>query len=294
MHKLKTFQNYFTILYVLGLNPFISFANINKKRSKIISFFLRSLNILVSLLVVFLTNVKWQNSKWLIVFGHLTYSYDVCINFIAVFENLTNLNATYRILKTLSIVIEMFVTTFGANFPYTAVKKSIKWKFLIIMLAVFLNLIGHLGNNKQKIIENILWTYFNTITSVHYMHLLFYIEFMKFILIGLSEKIVSMTCQTRVYWRCERTKEWLNLIHQIKLIHFKLWRVAHTVNSLFGWFMLSFMMEQATKFIFYAYYIFTSASKWDGKVIFIIRKYLFFNHFCTRFIQLFVFYSHMH
>lgn len=273
MHKLKTFQNYFTILYVLGLNPYISFANINQKRSKIVSFFLRLLNILVSLLVVSLTSVKYVNAKWFVAFGYLTFAYDVCINFIAVFENLSNLNAIYRILYTISIVIEIFVTTFGANFPYSAIKKSIISKFLIILFTVFLKFIGHLGNNKQKLIQNILWTFFNTITSVHFMHLIFYIEFMKFILIGLNEKIVTLTSHTHVYWRHEKTKEWLNTFHHIKLIHFKLWRIAYAVNALFGWFLLSFMTEQATKFIFYSYYIFISANKMDGKLIYILRKY---------------------
>lgn len=276
MYRLKPFQSFFTILYVLGLNPFISFHNINKRPSKVISFFLRFINVVESLLVIYLTNIAWRHAKWFAIFVHLSFTFDVCINLIAVFENLSNFNATYRILQTVSIVIELFVTTFAANFPYNTIKKSIKWKFLIIMSTVFLKFLGHRGTNPKKLIINILWTIFNTISNFHLLHLIFYIEFMKCILLGLSEKIVKLTNHTRVYWRHEKTKEWMNMIHRIKLIHFKLWRIARAVNSLFGWFLFSFMMEQATNFIFYAYYIFVTANlnpHFSDGTIWIFRKY---------------------
>lgn len=283
MHKLKPFQSLFTILYVLGLNPFISFDNLNKKRSKIIDFFLRSINVGVSLLIVYLTNITWRHAKWFAIFGHLSFTFDVCINFMAVFENVINFNATYRILQTTSIVIELFVTAFAANFPYNAMKKSLKWKFLIMMSTIFLKFIGHRGTNTRKLLQNMLWTFFNAITNFHLLHLIFYLELMKCILIGLNEKIVNSTNYTRVYWRHEKTTDWLNVIHQIKLIHFKLWRIAHAVNSLFGWFLFSFMMEQATKFIFYAYFIFLNANSLannsDG-IMWIFRKYSFPQSFC--------------
>lgn len=278
MHTLKPFQCFFSILYVLGLNPFISFDNLNRKRSKIIEFFLRFINIVVSSFVIYMTDKTLRHEKWFVVFRHLTFTFDVWINFIAVFENLSHFNAAYRILQTIATVIELFLATFAANFPYNAMKKTLLWKFLIIMSAVFLKFIGHRGTNPKIVMKNILWSIFNTITNFHLLHLLFYIEFMKFILIGLSEKILSLTNRTRVHWRHEKTKECLNVIRQIKLIHFKLWRIAHAVNLMFGWFLLSFMMEQATKFIFYAYFIFLTANAHrnhsDG-IMWIFRKYSF-------------------
>lgn len=278
MHSLKPFQSYFSIFYVLGLNPFISFNNPNQKRSKIVEFFLRFINVVVSSFVIYITDMTWRHAKWFAIFRYLSFSFDVWINFIAVFENLGNVNATYRILETISTVIELFLATFAANFPYNAMNKTLRWKFLTIMSTVFLKFIGHRGTSPKIIMKNILWTIFNTITNSHLLHLIFYIEFMKFILIGLSEKVLSLTNQTRVHWRHEKTREWLNVIRQIKLIHFKLWRIAHAVNLMFGWFLLSFMMEQAMKFIFYAYFIFHTANSHENHldgIIWIFRKYSF-------------------
>lgn len=279
MFKLRPFQRYFTALYVLGLNPFISFTAPNKKRSKFISIFFRSLNILVSLFVVYITGVKLQFNKSFIVFGHLTFISDVSINFIAVFENLSNLNATYRILQTLSFVIGMFGTTFKSDFPYKAMKKSIIWKFSVIFVTVFLKFMGHYGYAKGRLVQNLSWGIYDALTGVHLMHLIFYIEFIKFILAGVSEKVVVLTTQKSIYWRCEKTSDWLHVMHRIKLIYFKLWRIAHSANTLFGWFLLSFMMEQATKFIYYSYFTFIYATETHNGVLFILRKYFFRNWF---------------
>lgn len=272
MLKLRPFQNYFTTLYVLGLNPFISFSDITKKRSKIITFFLRSLNVLVSVFVAFKTGFNFQHSKWFFVFAQIVFAYDVCINFIAVFENLKNLNATYRILQILSFVIDMFVTTLDANFPYTVMKKSIKWKFFVILITVLLRFIGHYGYNQVRLLQNIMWSIFNVLTGVHLMHLIFYIEFIRFILAGLCEKIAMLTSRTRCH---KKTKEWLHFMQQVQLIYFNLWRIAHIVNSLFGWFMVSYIIKEATQFIYYAYYIFFYSSKVHKHELYIIRKYIF-------------------
>lgn len=276
MHRLKPFQSYFSIFYVFGLNPFISFNNPKEKRSKIIELLLRFMNILLSSFVIYMTDLTWRHAKWLAIFRHFMFTFDVCINYIAVFENVINFNATCRILQSISTVTELFAKTFAPNFPYNAMNKTIKWKFLLIMSTVILKFFGHSGKTAKIVIKNFLWTIFDTVTNIHLLHLLFYIEFMKFILIGLSEKISSLSNGTRVYWRHENSSEWLYVIHQIKLIHFKLWRIANAVNLMFGWFLLSFMMEQATKFIFYAYYIFHSANSHENHpagIMWIFRKY---------------------
>lgn len=274
MFKSHPFQSYYTALYVLGLNPFISFTDRHKKRSKIISIFLRSTNILVSLFVLYVTGLSSFNKSF-VVFGHLTFAIDVSINFIAVFENISNLNATYRIVQTLSFVIGMFVTTFKVDFPYKTMKKAIAWKFVLILLTVFLRFMGHYGYSEGRLVQNISWSIYDAITGAHLMHLIFYIEFMKYVLAGLSENVVTLTNQKCVHWRDEKTNDWLRIMHRIKLIYFKLWRIAHTANVLFGWFLLSFMMEQATKFIYYAYYTLIFASETRNSIMFVLRKYIF-------------------
>lgn len=274
MLKLQPFQSGFTILYLLGLNPFISFADLNKKRSKIITFVLRSLNILLSSFLAISTGLYINSNRSFIVFGHLVFAFDVGINFVAVLENLGNLNATYRILQTISYVIDLYVKTFEVDFPYAAMKKSIRWNFLLIVIAPFLSFIGHY--RKGQLTQSISWFIFNSITGFHVMHLLFYIEFMKLILAGLNDKIAILECQKSVHWRHERTKELLKTMHRIKLISFKICRIAHTVNSLFGWFCSFWMLENATKFIYYSHNIYVYANEDRTKTLIQkLRKYTF-------------------
>lgn len=259
MYKLQPFQAYYTVLYVFGLNPFISFANMCETQSKIIIVYLpRFVYIIVNVYAIWNSPLHIHYTKSFFFFAHFRIAWDVSLNFIAICENLFNLNALHKILHTISFTINCFERHLKINFPFAMIKKSIERKLLLKLILFLFELISKFiidpaANSDLK--RTVFYDIFYMFTNLNLFHFIFYVEFVKYSFASVNEAIVQQINQGNTIWHYEYTKNCLRLLRHIKLIHFKLWRISHAINSLFGWFLNVLIANLITGFIFDVYFM---------------------------------------
>lgn len=276
MLKLQPFQIYFTALYVLGLNSGISFIEPHKKRSRALTHSLRMFNIFVNLFIVYTTSVQFHYARSFLLLVHLGLVSEMGINFVAVFENWFNFHSSRQILQTISFTIKAIESSSKVEFPYVSIVKSIKIKLTLIILTTLLRVVSHYKYFNP--LQNFSWSIFYFLKGAHLLHLIFYIEFVRITITGLSQNVLLLASDSSSQWQRNEAKELLHLMRKIKLIYLKLCRIARIANSLFGWFLVSLMVEMTTKLIYYAYFVFVYSNSCGGCYLCVLRKYLFCIH----------------
>lgn len=281
MLNLKPFQIYFKVIYIFGLNPLISFDDINKKSSKIVFILPRIANIFLNVFVIwnfadFIPRRRMQEDS---VYSDINIIWKMLINsvfFVSVIENSCNLSATRQILRVMSFVIANLEASLKIHFPYNDFKKSVEWGFHVQMITILMTTIIRFTINvlyKNTYELPTLAIVYGIFKCIILCHLIIYINFITFILAKLNQKIVALMIDKNINCCREENREWLLLMRQSKLIHFKLWKMSHYVNSLFGWFSVVFIVQSATSVIRDMFSGFEVAVDPDINQIFILRKY---------------------
>lgn len=278
MINLKPFQVSFTIFYIFGLNPLISFADIRKRRSKILSILPRILNILVNAYFIYKLCEQVKNSTFLQIYARFALICVICVNAVGIFENLCNLRLTHQILQALSFTINSLEMALEVKYPFNALKKATVRKIVQQLMVV---LVGSLIKYSVESIngvgwkKSVYWAISTVIKCVNLCHLTFYVDFMKFALASLNRRLVMLMIGNKTNWCHKGIKDLQFIVRQIKLIHFKLWHVSQCVNRLFGWFLVTYVIETASTSVYDIFWAFVLADQTDDQHIYILRKYLF-------------------
>lgn len=98
-------------------------------------------------------------------------------------------------------------------------------------------------------------------TMFTYFHILFYLQLLKYtlnLLVEYIEERITTKSITNVLMIAPCNADNNNMLtksdfHMIKLIHFKLWEFAQTINRIFGWIMLVILIQY---FLFAVYIVF--------------------------------------
>ena len=275
--QLKPFQIYYTVFFLFGLNSFISFKNIHKKRCKLITVSLRLIAISINAYIAYRECKDFEYSVYAHIFGYGVLIFVVCVNFTAIFESFVNQKSMCKILKELSSILKTLETYLNIKYPDQAVNVSLNRKiiihFTIIVAGTVIKYYVEVANNLDPSIS-LFWTISNVIKYIHLLHVMFYIDFIKFTLASLSEKLSSKMNDPQIYWYHGQNNEFLQIMRHIKTVYFKLWNVSQLVNSLFGWFLVVLMFEATTTAIFNVYWSFAFVRFSMSNQI--PRKYIFF------------------
>lgn len=247
MLNLQPFQNFFTIFYIFGLNPFISFSNIKKKHSPIISALPRIINILVNVAItcngaIFHRNLDYNVRLVYPIFVILSCVY-IC-NYVAIVENLCHLNSARLILKNISFSINSLRTSLNIHFSYKTWKNSVKRKFILQMFVITIgSLVKYYFLNSWGLWRCSAWVFVSVLKSLNLIHFVFYVDFITIMLESLNSKISHMMIDRTVSWCEDESNGKLSIMHHIKSIHFKCWKISQHANSMFGWFIVVFIIE---------------------------------------------------
>lgn len=257
--KLKPFQIYYTIFFLFGLNSFVSFENMHKKRSKLTVISSRLVVIFVNVYIGYRECAVFEYTRYSHIFGYGVLICVTIVNLIAVFENLYHLQFAHKILYDISSIIKTLETHLNIKYPYRAVKVSVNRKIiaytLILGLATMTKYLFEI-TYKLDTVMSIFWSISNVIKFIHLVHVMFYIDFMKYALTSLSEQLTKKMNDRQIYWFRGQKNEFLRLMCHTKSVYFKLWNVTQKVNSLFGWFFVVLMIESTTTAIFNMYWSF--------------------------------------
>lgn len=278
--RLKPFQIYYTIFFLFGLNSFVSFENIHGKRLKFIVIPLRLVAISINAYIGYRECSVFEYQRYSHIFGYGVLICVVVLNLIAIFENLYHLQLVYKILQEISSILKILETFLNIKYPYQAVKVSLNRKIFaycaIISVTTMIKYTFEFVYGLDTVIS-IFWSISNAFKFIHLLHVMLYIDFIKFTLASLSEKLTKKINDRQIYWFRGRKNEFLRLMCHIKSVYFKLWNVSQKVNTLFGWFFVVLMFESTTTAIYNVYWSFEIVRL--SSIYEVPRKYNFFKYF---------------
>lgn len=276
LSKLKPFQIYYTIFFLFGLNSFISFENVHRKRSKFLILSLRFIVISINSYIGYRECKAFEYTRYSHIFGYGVLIFVVVVNLVAVFENAYHLQVVFKILQELSAILKILDTYLNINYPYRAMKcllnRKIAAYFVIIVVTTATKYAYEVYYNLESTMS-IFWSISNAIKFIQLIHVVFYIDFMKCVLKSLSEKLAKKINDRQSYWFRGEKNEFLRLLCHIKSVYFKLWNVSQKMNTLFGWFLVVLMFESTTTAIYNVYWIFEIVR--HSKNYELPRKYVF-------------------
>lgn len=276
--KLSSFQIYFTVFFLFGLNSFVSFRNIHQKHSKFKIIPLRLVAIFINAYIVYQQCEHFEYTKYSHVLGYGVLICVAGVNLTAIFENLYRLQSMYKILHELSWILKTLETYLKIKYPYRKVKVSLNRK-----IAIYSTIIA-VGSMLKYYVETVydlnrsmsyLWSISNVIKYIHMLHVMFYIDFIKFALASLSEKLANKMNARQIFFYHGQKNEFLQIMCHIKSVYFKLWTVSKKLNALFGWFLVVLMFESTTTAIFNVYWLFELVR--NSKANQVPRKNVFSN-----------------
>lgn len=237
MLKLKQFQSVFTCFYLFGLSPFILFTRPNKKLPIAIVYLPRLLlTILMAVLIShdFLyhkfnaNNTMLNLSIWMAIFD---------ITFIP-----NSFRATWQ---SMCLTIDHLEDSFQIQYPLKMISKNFYWRFslqILIILAGFYVKYSICSKENLSLSDIDLVIIF-IYKCVHLSHITIYIDFMKISLTCLCEKIMMEYQKNyNIDDENENLKN-IQLMRQIELTYFKIWRISDGINRQFGWFLTTFPID---------------------------------------------------
>lgn len=270
------------IFFIFGLSPFVSYDNKRNITSKCLSILIRLLNISLITCFVFSTlyfvsvNKSFDNMSFQI-YTRFTLVCTVCTCLVTFFENLCNLQLARRTFQAMSNTINSLELFFGIQFPYKSLIKWIRWKIWLQTFCLFSVAFVKIILIKYEdmfVKRDIAYFIIHIIKCLQLTHFLFYVDFIKYSLISLNEKIGAFENNRRVLWLDTGNLNMLFILRHIKHIHSEICHVSRCVNYLFGWFLVIKVIDLCMMTICYGFWIYINI-KWtegDGNLANILTK----------------------
>lgn len=207
------------------------------------------------------TSVERKYSDSFFMFGYFTIIFGNASNFVGLIENLCNAQTMSQIVRDLSYTVNTIEVSLKIAFPFKRMRKSIQCNFLInffIIIGIFILKYANFLT-KREISLHVSWTILEVVKLVNLFHLIFYVEFMRFALSCLNEKVMKLMSDTNIFWHHETNKEWLCVIRHTKTIYLRVFCISQRANTLFGWFLVAFTIGVTADVIYYTYQLFVHA-----------------------------------
>lgn len=257
MNKLKLFQKYFIIFYLFGLSPFIAFEERTKNPPLIFVHLPRLLSVI---LMVF---ISYQFYYQILLAHNVIMSYYLITFsiYMAFLENIL-LSHVFRItFRMVNITVEKFEQLWQIQCPLEALEKCFRRKFvfqiLVILSGPFIKYFvrSHFGVSS---IQDIALTLAFLYKCIHLLHATMYIDFIRHFEMCLCNRIkVELKKYSSNETKCQiGIRDKIRMLHQIKLIHFKLWQLTQHVNKQFGYFLTTVPVDTVSAVTFSFYWMF--------------------------------------
>lgn len=272
--QLNPFQIYFDVFFLFGLNSFVSFTSDHKRLPKLLSALPRLIAILGNIYIAYRECDNFPYNRVDDIFGRVALMCVVIVNLTAILENLCSAQTMNQILCEISIVIDILKTCLNIEYTHKVVKKALNQKLVshmaVIVLGASIKYYVETINGKNLIFSS-LWAICNTIKYIHLLHLEFYVEFIRYALSSLSEKLANKINDRQIYWYHGQRNELWHDMHYMKAVYLRLCNISQKVSSLFGWFLVVCMLETTTTAVYNVYWEFNLLKYAAGKQI--PRKY---------------------
>lgn len=256
--RLKIF---FTLFYIFGQTNHIPSANF--RTSKILLF---ASCIPIALYFVLLATATYSNTTQLYNFTTKLYTTNDVIflgifktitltpNWASLFANICDIHSSQNIFKRFAIVSRQIESIFAVKTGF----RKFENQFLRRMICIIL--LDIIGVAKKLMIGHPI---FKPVTELSMIALLFYRNFLIFHITLLIDLLRYFLCTINLRLsringdlNCHTQYDinyLINLVRQIKLLHFRIWLILIRINKRFGWVLVIFLLET---FIYYSYVVY--------------------------------------
>lgn len=280
MIKLEPLQSYFTFFYIFGLNSFMRFDQPLAKRSLIVLYLPRVIYICINLIIAY-QFLKEKFNTFSIVTPKFNLIILVFSNFLAIFENMCKSHTSRAILQNVQHILDYLEFSFKIEYPFKKIKREFYRNALLAMSIAFAGLLTNIfitsdiGITKTSCFLVVVMVIYR---NIKVLHIVLYIDFVRFSLSCLNEKISYLKCRKFLTKRrmgvLVGRKSDHCAIRQMKFIHMKLWYVSCHVNSFFGWVLIDHLVGTTISLTYSTYWVFLYSTRPEGDPINIIRNYI--------------------
>lgn len=280
--ELKCFYFFF---HVFGQAPYYPLHVKNRIKSKILMFLPLAMLIVNAVLCsVLYLKTEYNNTKKARIVSTMRFTAFIP-NFVLICEILIHPYGVHAINQRLFFISHSLTMKLKTQFRMDQFKSECIRDFCMCFAMLMLTYIIRMNfptvyelNTELAIFSMQL---FKTIAIIH---LLFYMNLFKFILISMNEAILESDFESIVLTQvglnvgCRRSKrQSFVLLQKTRFIYLKLWEVIKMYNQQFGWSLIAIMVESiiSTTNALYAAFIYFTDS--DDFIQQIIRKFLFIS-----------------
>lgn len=268
MKLTRALRHYTTLFHILGQNsypPFEEFSMRNQSRRRIH----KSLNYLPTTVLLLLT----------------TFLSAKRLNFIFGFESYTNSGSVIVLIGSLSYVAPIYVSISQSllhssefvmlfaqinaieqasrgkySFDFHAFRRKYLRQLCIILAVNFLPsvLTIVIEPESRNISVMVIFLTLRTLTLLPVFHVLFYIDLIDHLLKSFTRYVDTQTTNALSEMddslRERRSKFVNSELNDYKLLHFKLWEAAQSINNIFGWMLNTILLQFIVSVLYNVYF----------------------------------------
>lgn len=260
-------QPYTKFFYSLGQCPYATLF-VFKKQPKLHKLLTNLPQILYWTLFIglFITGILYENShkknpgKPSNVLFYIYYIMEFTVNSIIYFQCIFNTSALKDAIREFKEVTDMFQTSFGHQIDFNKYFIRIWKKILLIGFAFLVKTIIFMFPPKvraKKYFSSFQLDILQSTIMIAIIQSLFYIDLLNFFLKNLNS-IIENDADSKQYTNREKQQTYLK---NIKIIHYRLWRIAQQINRFFGWGLIAIILRNFLDSSFAIYWTFMIIKK---------------------------------
>lgn len=257
MFDLKPFQIVFNIFFLVGLSPFISLKQPNKKLPLIISYIPRIIILILGSFMLRSFYKELQLTKNIV----MSYVAMTCPIYAAVIESMY-FSSTFRTTPhSFVFTIRSLEKSLHIQYPIVLIQKRFWLKFSLQIFVLIINLLVKCiipSKFGVTILEDLALILAFFYKCIYLSHIMIYIDVIQNSLVCLNRRVEVETRKSKLIGRKwqQNVDSWLSLMSDLKLHHFQLWNVTQRVNKQFGWFLATYPIDSVSTVTYSFYWTF--------------------------------------
>lgn len=286
MYKIERLKSYFVCFFLFGLSSYIPSKRFNQKKQihyTILKQLPRAVHVVF--VVLYFCQTYWNSNIVTVSSVEYISTMSICGMQLAVLiDDIAFERKIERMLLNLFESIDFLEKSMKLPVCLKSFEQNLRWKlFLCNIMNIFFLYIKLMTKSPKISNISFIWYFILVVyRTIALFQVLFFIDLSNVILSHINQELQHLCSEFIVFpIKSNGNNKFVNTMRQIKVIHFKLCRVATLINSRFGWFMILSLLHLIAVpciSVFSVYVLLTGPSEWIYRTY---RKYLDFYNSCA-------------
>lgn len=258
IRKLKV---HFVIFYICGLTSYIPLKKGHTKRLQVVSILVKVIHVSVLIGYVTLFFINRFTQLKLINFNAIYLNYTVFYNAIsygyALYKSITTPNLSRNMCRQFASIIRYMERNLQVAIPMKKflISFTLNMCLKLTLANIYTVTLRNLGSNDNitffQPMEEVLYTIMRHVIIMSAFHAILFISLIEVLLFSLNLKL------GKSLYAFKRHSTIFTTLHQLKWIHYNLWKISQVINKRFGSLLSVLLLQYATLLIFGIYRIYT-------------------------------------